>query len=200
MGSGVAQVAAMAGLRVVAVDVTDSALAGGLRRLTENLGRAVKKGKMTPAERDAALASVKMTICYEAPGQADIVVEAATENGDVKSQIVRRIDKAAQPHTIITSTMSSISITKLGATVSDSGRFIGMHFFNPVPAMGLVQVVRGLQTSDATHDWCSGPAPRCSARRSRARYRFSFNNRKTVSRIARNGRRRFDGDCLVPSR
>jgi 3-hydroxybutyryl-CoA dehydrogenase len=151
MGCGIAQVAAVAGLNVIAVDVTDRALSSGLVRLTENLDRAVKKARITPGQRNTALAT-KMTTSYDPLKDADIVIEAVPENLDIKITVVKQIDEAVRANAVIASTTSSISITKLAAAVSNPGRFIGMHFFNPVPVMGLVEVVRGLQTSDATCD------------------------------------------------
>jgi 3-hydroxybutyryl-CoA dehydrogenase len=153
MGGGIAQAAATAGLQVIAVDVSEAALSSGLRRLTGALDRAVKKGTLDVRQRDAALAAIKMRTSYDALNEADIVIEAATENAELKTDIVKRVDQAVRATAVIASTTSSISITKLAALVTDPSRFIGMHFFNPVPAMNLVEIVRGLQTSDATSDF-----------------------------------------------
>lgn len=118
MGSGIIQVAATAGLRVIAVDVSDAALANGLRRLTDNLDRAVAKGELDASQSNGALAATKMVTSYDALGDADIVIEAATENAEVKIEIVKHIDHAVRATTAIASTTSSISITRLAAAVS----------------------------------------------------------------------------------
>ena len=135
MGGGIAQVAATAGLQVIAVDVSEAALSSGLRRLTAGLDRLVKKGTLDVRQRDEALAAVKMGTSYDALNEADIVIEAATENAELKADIVKRVNQAVRATAVIASTTSSISITKLAALVSDPSRFIGLHFFNPVPAL-----------------------------------------------------------------
>jgi 3-hydroxybutyryl-CoA dehydrogenase len=152
MGSGIAQVAAVAGLGVTLIEVSDAAVEKGLDRIKGNLQKLVAKGKMTQAEKEAALGSIHGTTALEDVASADVVIEAVTENYDVKLDLLQRIDALVRAETIIASNSSSISITKLAAAISHPDRFIGMHFFNPVPAMGLVEIVRGLQTSDATHD------------------------------------------------
>ncbi len=152
MGSGIAQVAAVAGLGVTLIEVSDAAVEKGLDRVRGNLQKLVTKGKMTQANKEAALGSIRGTTALEDVAPADVVIEAVTENYDVKLDLLQRIDALVRAETIIASNTSSISITKLAAAVSHPDRFIGMHFFNPVPAMALVEIVRGLQTSDATHD------------------------------------------------
>ena len=107
---------------------------------------------MTQADKEAALGSIRGTTALEDVAPADVVIEAVTEDCDVKLDLLQRVDALVRAETIIASSTSSISITKLGAAISHPDRFIGMHFFNPAPVMALVEIVRGLQTSDATHD------------------------------------------------
>lgn len=150
MGNGIAQTAAVAGFKVVMIDVNDAALARGVATLTASLERLVSKDKLDAATRDAALARIGTSTDYQRLSAADIVIEAATENVDLKIRILKQIEAVARPEEIIATNTSSISITALGATLADPARFIGMHFFNPVPLMPLVEIIRGLQTSDAT--------------------------------------------------
>lgn len=150
MGNGIAQTAAVAGFKVVMIDVNDAALARGVATLTASLERLVSKDKLDAATRDAALARIGTSTDYQRLSVADIVIEAATENVDLKIRILKQIEAVARPEAIIATNTSSISITALGATLADPARFIGMHFFNPVPLMPLVEIIRGLQTSDAT--------------------------------------------------
>lgn len=150
MGNGIAQTAAVAGFKVVMIDVNDAALARGVATLTASLERLVSKDKLDAATRDAALARIGTSTDYQRLSAADIVIEAATENVDLKIRILKQIEAVARPEAIIATNTSSISITALGATLADPARFIGMHFFNPVPLMPLVEIIRGLQTSEAT--------------------------------------------------
>ncbi|MEX3787888.1 3-hydroxybutyryl-CoA dehydrogenase [Paraburkholderia sp. BR14374] len=150
MGNGIAQVAAVAGLHVVMTDVNETALSKGLLTLTANLGRLVDKGKLDAASRDSALTRIETSTDYQRLSTADITIEAATENVDLKIRILKQIESVARADAIIASNTSSISITALGAVLTDPTRFIGMHFFNPVPLMTLVEVIRGLQTTDST--------------------------------------------------
>ena len=150
MGNGIAQTAAVAGFKVVMIDVNDAALARGVATLTASLERLVSKDKLDAATRYAALARIGTSTDYQRLSAADIVIEAATENFDLKIRILKQIEAVARPEAIIATNTSSISITALGATLADPARFIGMHFFNPVPLMPLVEIIRGLQTSDAT--------------------------------------------------
>ncbi|CCD37311.1 3-hydroxybutyryl-CoA dehydrogenase [Candidatus Paraburkholderia kirkii UZHbot1] len=150
MGNGIAQVAAVAGFRVVLIDVTDAALAKGVATLTGSLERLVSKDKLAASARDAALTRIETSTDYARLSEADIVIEAATENAELKNHILKQIEAAARPDAIIASNTSSISITALAATLAAPERFIGMHFFNPVPLLQLVEVIRGVQTSDET--------------------------------------------------
>ncbi len=151
MGNGIAQACAVAGLNVVMVDISDAAVSKGVATVASSLERLLKKEKITAADKDAALARIKGSTSYDDLKGADIVIEAATENYDLKIKILKQIDAMVGPEVIIASNTSSISITKLAAVTSRADKFIGMHFFNPVPMMALVEIIRGLQTSDATH-------------------------------------------------
>jgi 3-hydroxybutyryl-CoA dehydrogenase len=132
------------------LDVAEAALAKGLSTLTSSLARLIEKGKLDATTRDAALARIKTSTEYQDLSSADIIVEAATENVDLKVRILKQIESVARAGTIIASNTSSISITALGAALADPSCFLGMHFFNPVPLMPLVEVIRGVQTSDNT--------------------------------------------------
>ena len=151
MGNGIAQACAASGLQVVMVDISEAAVSKGVAAIATSLERLIKKDKLTAAERDATMARIQGSTQYEDLKQAQLVIEAATENYDLKVKIVKQIDAIVGPEVIIASNTSSISITKLAAVTGRADRFIGMHFFNPVPLMALVEIIRGLQTSDATH-------------------------------------------------
>ena len=150
MGNGIAQACAVAGVRSVMVDVSDAAVKKGTSAIAASLDRLVKKDKLSAPERDAALIRVTATTDYDALRACDLVIEAATENVGVKLDILRRVDALAPADAVIATNTSSISITQLAAVTSRADRFVGMHFFNPVPLMALVEVIRGLATSDAT--------------------------------------------------
>lgn len=152
MGSGIAQVCAAAGLSVSIIDVSEAVVGKGVAAIAHNLDRLVGKGKLSAAGKEVALARIKRSTSFDALTPADLVVEAATESLELKLKILKQIDPLVRPDAIVASNTSSVSITKLAAAISHPDRFIGMHFFNPVPVMALVEIVRGLQTSDATHD------------------------------------------------
>jgi 3-hydroxybutyryl-CoA dehydrogenase len=152
MGNGIAQACAVSGVNVVMVDISDQAVAKGLATVSGSLDRLLKKEKITAADKTAALARIKGSTQYGDLVGAQLVIEAATENYDLKVKIVKQLDDMLAPEVIMASNTSSISITKLAAVTGRADRFIGMHFFNPVPMMALVEIIRGLQTSDATHD------------------------------------------------
>ena len=152
MGNGIAQVCAVAGLRAVMVDISDTAVGKGLATVSGSLDRLVKKEKLSAADKDAALASIQGSTNYDDLKAAQIVIEAATENYELKVKILKQVDAILASDVILASNTSSISITQLAAATSRPENFIGMHFFNPVPMMALVEIIRGLQTSDATHD------------------------------------------------
>ena len=151
MGNGIAQICAVSGLNVIMVDISDAAVAKGIATVTSSLERLLKKEKITAADKDAALARIQGSSQYDDLKAAQLVIEAATENYDLKVKILKQIDALVAPDVIIATNTSSLSITKLAAMTTRADRFIGMHFFNPVPMMALVEIIRGLQTSDATH-------------------------------------------------
>jgi len=150
MGNGIAQVSAVAGCEVVMVDVSEGALERGLETVASSLERLVKKEKLTSAARTAALGRIHGTTQYAALEPMDLVIEAATENLDIKRRILTQADQILRDEAVLASNTSSISITALAAATARPERFIGMHFFNPVPLMALVELIRGLLTSDAT--------------------------------------------------
>ncbi len=152
MGNGIAQACATKGIRVVMVDIADAAVQKGLATIAGSMDRLIKKEKMTEAEKNEAMALVKGSTSYDDLKDCHLVIEAATENPDIKNKILKQIDALLPADAIIASNTSSISITELAAQTSRADRFIGMHFFNPVPMMALVELIRGIQTSDATHD------------------------------------------------
>ncbi|MBV8621632.1 MAG: 3-hydroxybutyryl-CoA dehydrogenase [Curvibacter sp.] len=152
MGNGIAQACAVSGLNVVMVDISDAAVQRGLATVAGSLDRLIKKEKISATDKDAALARIQGSTSYDELKKAQIVIEAATENHELKVKILKQVDALLAPEVILASNTSSISITQLGAVTSRADRFIGMHFFNPVPMMALVEIIRGLQTSDATHD------------------------------------------------
>ncbi len=151
MGNGIAQACATSGIHVVMVDIAEAAVQKGLATVAGSLDRLIKKEKITEADKTAALARIQGTTDYAALAGAQLIIEAATENEALKVKILQQVDALVGPEVIIASNTSSISITKLAATTGRADRFIGMHFFNPVPMMALVEIIRGLQTSDATH-------------------------------------------------
>lgn len=151
MGNGIAQVAARAGLSVVMHDVNDELLSRGLSAIDKSLQRDVDKQRATAEERQQIVSRIKPTTELTDVRDADFVVEAVTENLAVKSGLFGRLDRILRDDVILASNTSSISITKLAAVTSRPDHFIGMHFMNPVPVMKLVEVIRGIATSDATY-------------------------------------------------
>ena len=151
MGNGIAQACAVSGINVVMVDISDAAVQKGVATVAGSLDRLIKKEKITAADKDAALSRIKGSTSYDDLKAAQIVIEAATENYELKLKILKQVDALVAPEVILASNTSSISITKLAAATGRADRFIGMHFFNPVPMMALVEIIRGLQASDATH-------------------------------------------------
>ena len=151
MGNGIAHVAAQSGYSVILMDKNDKALDKALTTVTKNLDRQVKKGKITEAEKKKTLKNITPTNKMKALAKCDLVIEAATENEDIKRIIFKELDGILQKSGIIASNTSSISITRLAACTTRPENFIGMHFMNPVPMMKLVEVIRGLATSDATY-------------------------------------------------
>ncbi|MCB0397175.1 MAG: 3-hydroxybutyryl-CoA dehydrogenase [Flavobacteriales bacterium] len=149
MGNGIAHVFAQTGYDVALIDVSDAALEKGMATITKNLDRLVNKEKIAAEDKVATLARIKtFTSLPEGVKDCDLVVEAATENTELKLNIFRELDKACDKHTILASNTSSISITKIAAVTQRPAQVIGMHFMNPVPIMKLVEVIRGYATSD----------------------------------------------------
>jgi 3-hydroxybutyryl-CoA dehydrogenase len=151
MGQGIAQVAAQSGLAVKLLDATPELAKKGQASIAKSLSRLVEKGKLASGDADAALARLAAAPGYEALGECDVVVEAATESPEIKSRIFESADAAMRAGAILASNTSSISITKLAARTKRAERVIGMHFMNPVPVMKLVEIIRALQTSDETY-------------------------------------------------
>ncbi len=152
MGNGIAQVAAQAGLDVVMHDIADKFVANGMAVIKKNLKRSVDKGKLEQTEMDAVLGRISTTTELAAMKDVDIVVEAATENEKIKLDIFAQLDEICAEGAILASNTSSISITKIAAATKRPGKMIGMHFMNPVPVMKLVEVIKGLATTDETYD------------------------------------------------
>jgi 3-hydroxybutyryl-CoA dehydrogenase len=150
MGNGIAHVFARSGYKVILRDVEKRFLDRGLETVTKNLDREVKKGKITEADKPAVLARIQPTTAIAELAAADFVVEAVPEQLDLKVRLLKEVDAVLKPGAILASNTSSISITQLAAQTSRPERFIGMHFMNPVPMMQLVEVIRGLATSDDT--------------------------------------------------
>ena len=150
MGNGIAHVAAVAGYDVTLQDVSDDALARGMKTIAKNLGRSVKKERITQAEADAFLAKITQTTDPVDLAKCDFVVEAATENVELKAKIFRNLAEILPEDTILATNTSSISITAIAANTKRPDKVIGMHFMNPVPVMKLVEIIPGLATSDET--------------------------------------------------
>ncbi len=151
MGNGIAQVCAASGLDVVMIDINQAAIDKGMENISSSLDRLVKKEKLTEEQKAATLAKIKPSLDYADLKSLHLVIEAATENRPIKEKILKQLDETCDASTIIATNTSSLSVTQLAANDSNPSRVIGMHFFNPVPMMALVEIIRGLQTSDATH-------------------------------------------------
>ena len=158
MGSGIAQVAAQAGLAVHLTDVDEGALRNGLESVRKNLARSVEKDRISQDEMDETLGRIETGTEYAA--DADLAIEAVVETIEAKAEVFRELDELLGDEAILATNTSSISITELGSRTSRPERFIGMHFFNPVPVLGLVEVIRGLETSDETYETVSELAER----------------------------------------
>jgi 3-hydroxybutyryl-CoA dehydrogenase len=152
MGNGIAQVCAAAGYRVIMQDRADEYVQRGLDTIRTSVGKFVEKGKMAAEERDALLGRLTTTTDLADMAHADLVIEAVFEDFDVKQDVLKRLDATVGPDCIIASNTSSISITKLAAVTGKPERVIGMHFFNPVPLMQLIEIIRALQTSQETYE------------------------------------------------
>jgi 3-hydroxybutyryl-CoA dehydrogenase len=160
MGSGIAHVFARSGMRVILCDVEQNLLDRALSQIRTNLGREASKGKLAEAEVEAAVGRIVSTTDHDALGGADFAIEVATERFELKASLFRRLDRILPVGAILATNTSSISITKLAAQTRRPAQVIGMHFFNPVPVMALVEVIRGLATDDATYDLVQGLALR----------------------------------------
>ncbi len=151
MGAGIAQVAAQAGIEVVLADATFELARKGVERVTSGLDRLVAKGKVSAGDRTALLARIRAAERFEDCARAQLLVEAVVENEGAKKEIFRKADALLAPEALLASNTSSISITALAACTKRPEKFVGMHFMNPPPVMQLIEIVRGLQTSDATY-------------------------------------------------
>ncbi len=151
MGTGIAQVAAQAGVEVVVADATPELARRGVEKLGQALAKLVEKGKLPAAEREKVLGRIRPAASLEECAGADLAIEAVIENEGAKKEIFKKLDAMLRPEAILASNTSSISITALAASTKRPDRFVGMHFMNPPPVMQLVEIIRGLQTSDATY-------------------------------------------------
>ncbi|MGH8415760.1 MAG: 3-hydroxybutyryl-CoA dehydrogenase [Pseudomonas sp.] len=151
MGNGIAQVCAVAGFDVTLLDINDAALERGLATVRKNLERQVNKQTLSIELAEEAIGRIRCITDYAQLNDPQVVIEAATENLDLKLRLLKQISANVGADCVIASNTSSLSITQLAASVDSPQRFIGLHFFNPVPMMGLIEVIRGLQTADETH-------------------------------------------------
>ncbi len=150
MGSGIAEVCAKAGHTTIVRELDDELLAKGRQRIERSLGAAVERGKLAAQERDAALGRISGTTSFEAFNRCDLVIEAATENPEIKKQTFAELDRVCPPHAILASNTSSIPIIQMATATRRPDKVLGMHFMNPVPIMPLIEYVRTLTTSDET--------------------------------------------------
>lgn len=151
MGNGIAQAFAVAGYQVTMTDIAEAQLQRGLATVSSSLDRLIKKEKMTAADKTAVLSRITTSTDLSSLARCDLIIEAASENLDLKLRIFAQLDEIAKPDTLLASNTSSISITRIAAATKRPSRVIGMHFFNPVPVMALVELISGLQTADETH-------------------------------------------------
>ena len=152
MGSGIAQTAATHGIQVIMNDINEEFVAKGYNKIKKSLEKAVTKGRMTEEAKEEALANLTTTVSLEDAKDADFVIEAASENKEIKLGIFKQLDKICKPEAILASNTSSLPITEIAAATKRPDQVIGTHFFNPVPAMKLLEIVLGLQTSEATYE------------------------------------------------
>lgn len=164
MGNGITQVLAQAGIVVTMIDQSEDQLSAGLSTIERNLNRAVDRNRMSEDDKGLTLSLIETSTQYDAVRAADLVIEAISEIADLKRDVFKRLDELAPEHAILASNTSSISITMLGAATGRPERVVGMHFFNPVPVMQLVEVVRGASTSDQTVAAVSGLTERIGKR------------------------------------
>ncbi|WP_438314923.1 3-hydroxybutyryl-CoA dehydrogenase [Sporosarcina sp. FA9] len=152
MGSGIAQVCAQAGYAVYLNDIKEESFAKGLAGITKNLSRNVEKERMTEDEKNTTLARIRKSLDLQDAENVDLIIEAAVENMDIKKSIFKKLDAIAPTHTILATNTSSLSITEIAAVTSRPEKVIGMHFMNPVPVMKLVEIIRGLATTDEVYN------------------------------------------------
>ena len=150
MGNGIAQACAASGIDAVMQDVSDAALERGVKTVSASLDRSVRKGSIDEARKQEILSRIRATTRADDLAAVDLVIEAATENEELKVRILKNLEGIVRPSAIIATNTSSISITRLAAATHHPERFVGMHFFNPVPVMALVEIIRGLRTSEET--------------------------------------------------
>jgi 3-hydroxybutyryl-CoA dehydrogenase len=150
MGGGIAHVCALAGIDVVVTDIHEEALQRGRQAIERGLGRQVARGTIREEDKDAALARIQMGLDYALFAECGMVIEAATEKEEVKREIFKKLTPVLKPDTLIATNTSSISITRLASATDRPGKFIGMHFMNPVPVMSLVELIRGIATDEET--------------------------------------------------
>jgi 3-hydroxybutyryl-CoA dehydrogenase len=150
MGNGIAQAFAVAGVEVVMTDIAEAAVQRGLSTISTSLDRLIKKEKLTAEQKATALAKISTSTDTGALRECDLIIEAATENEALKLKIFKQLDELAKPEAILASNTSSLSITKLAAATKRPQKVIGLHFFNPVPMMALVEIISGLQTAEST--------------------------------------------------
>jgi len=150
MGSGIVEVTARAGYDVVVREISEELLNQGLERVRKSMGKAVERGKLSQEEMDAALGRIRGTVEMQDFADRDLVIEAVVEKMDVKKEVFRQLDEITPPHAILASNTSSLSITELASVTQRPGQVVGMHFFNPVPVLPLLEVVRGFQTGEET--------------------------------------------------
>lgn len=150
MGSGIVETSARSGFDVVVREVDDALLDRGMKRIQKSMGTAVERGKMQQEDREAAMARIRGTTSMDDMSDRDIVVEAAVENMEIKRQVFQDLDRITPAHAILVTNSSSLSSTELGSVTSRPDRVAGLHFFNPVPVMKLVEIIRALETSDET--------------------------------------------------
>jgi 3-hydroxybutyryl-CoA dehydrogenase len=150
MGGGIAHVCALAGFEIVVTDISEEALQRGREAIDRNLSRQVSRGKIREEDKEAALGRIHMGLDYALFGDCDMVIEAATEKEEIKREIFKKLTPVLKPEALIATNTSSISITRLAASTDRPGKFIGMHFMNPVPLMSLVELIRGIATDEET--------------------------------------------------
>ncbi|ADI02178.1 MAG TPA: 3-hydroxybutyryl-CoA dehydrogenase [Syntrophothermus lipocalidus] len=150
MGAGIVQVAAQAGFEVIVRDIKQEFVDNGIKGIDKGLSKMVEKGKMSADDKNAVMARISGTVDMAAAKDVDVVIEAAIENMDIKKAIFKELDEICKPECILASNTSALSITEIGAATKRADRVIGMHFFNPVPAMKLIEIIKGASTSQET--------------------------------------------------